>query len=60
MTKTTETGSSVFTKRIEQVKRNKYETEVLKYVYGFPDDHDNDANFLVGFTKTKLYKLTNF
>ena len=44
-TKSTQTGGSVFAKRIEKVKKTKYELDLIKTVDCFLDGHGNyDSN----------------
>ena len=48
-TKSTQTKGSVFADRIEQVKKTKFELELIKIVDYFPDDHGTYTNNLVSF-----------
>ena len=52
MTKSTQTSGSVFADRIEQVKKTKFELELIKSVDCFLDRHGNFTSNLVSF-KTK-------
>ena len=56
-TKTTHTSGSVFAKRIENVKKTKFELELIKNVDCFLDGHGNYDSNLVSF-KNNLCKLT--
>ena len=38
-TKTTQTSDSVFAERNEKFKKTKFELDLLKFVYCFPDGH---------------------
>ena len=58
-TKATQTSGSVFAERIEEVKKAKFETELIKIVDCFLDGHGNFDKNLVSF-KTNLCKLTIF
>ena len=51
-TKSTQTSGSVFSDRIEQFKRTKFELELIKTVNCFLDGHGNYTSHLVSF-KTK-------
>ena len=46
-TKSTQTSGSVFAERIEQVKKNKFESELIKIVDCFLDGHGNCTSDLV-------------
>ena len=48
-TKTTQTSGSVFAERIEKVKKNKFEFELIKLVDCFLDGHGNFDSNLVSF-----------
>ena len=48
-TKSTQTSGSVFADGIEQVKRTKFEVELIKIVYCFLDGHGNYTSNLVSF-----------
>ena len=48
-TKSTQTNGSVFADRIEQVKKTKFELELIKIVDGFLDCHGNYTKNLVSF-----------
>ena len=48
-TKTTQTGGSVFADRIEQVKKTKFELDLIKIVDCFLDGHGNYDSNLVSF-----------
>ena len=48
-TKSTQTSGSVFAERIEQVKKTKFEMELIKIVDCFLDGHGNYTNNLVSF-----------
>ena len=48
-TKSTQTSGSVFADRIEQVKKTKFELELIKIVDCFLDDHGNYSSNLVSF-----------
>ena len=48
-TKTTQTSGSVFADRIEQVKKTKFELELIKIVDCFLDGHGNYTSDLVSF-----------
>ena len=50
-TKTTQTSGSVFADRIEQVKKNKFELQLIKIVDCFLDGHGNYDSILVSFKK---------
>ena len=58
-TKSTQTCGSVFADRIEQVKKTKFELELIKIVYCFLDGHGNYTSNLVSF-KIKTFELTVF
>ena len=47
--KTTQTSGSVFAKRIEKVKKTKFELELIKIVDCFLDGHGNFDSILVSF-----------
>ena len=49
MTKSTQTGGSVFAERIEKVKKTKFELDLIKIVDCFLDGHGNYDNNLVSF-----------
>ena len=48
-TKTTQTSGSVFADRIEQVKKTKFELDLIKIVVCFSDGHGNYDSNLVSF-----------
>ena len=48
-TKSTQTSGSVFADRIEQVKKTRFEFELIKIVDGFLDGHGNYTSNLVSF-----------
>ena len=48
-TKSTQTSGSVFADRIEQVKKSKFELELIKIVDYFLDGHVNYTSILVSF-----------
>ena len=48
-TKSTQTSGSVFADRIEQVKKTKFDLELIKIVDCFPDGHGNYTSSLVSF-----------
>ena len=48
-TKSTQTSGSVFAERIEQVKKTKFEVELIKIVDCFLDGHANYTSILVSF-----------
>ena len=48
-TKSTQTSGSVFADRIEQVKKTKFELELIKIVDCFLDGHGNYTSNLVSF-----------
>ena len=48
-TKSTQTGASVFAKRIENVKKTKFELDLIKIVDCFLDGHGNYDSNLVPF-----------
>ena len=50
-TKSTQTSGSVFADRIEQVKKTKYELELIKIVDCFLDCHGNYSSNLISFEK---------
>ena len=58
-TKSTQTTGSMFADRIEQVKKTKFELELIKNVDCFLDGHGNHTNSLVSLKKN-LCKLTIF
>ena len=58
-TKPTQTSGSVFADRIEQVKKTKFELELIKYGDCFLDGQGNYSSSLVTFKKN-LCKLTIF
>ena len=58
-TKSMQTSGSVFADRIEQVKRTKFEMEVIKILDCFLDGYGNYSSSLVSFEKN-LCKLTIF
>ena len=58
-TKSTQTSGSVFAERIEQVKKTKFEMELIKFVDCFLDGHGIYTSNLVSFKKN-LCKLTIF
>ena len=53
-TKSTQTSGSVFADRIEQVKRTKFELELIKIVDCFLDGHGNYTSNLVSFKMKSL------
>ena len=53
-TKTTQTSGSVFADRIEQVKKTKFELELIKIVHCFLDGHGNYDSILVTFKINSL------
>ena len=53
-TKSTQTSGSVFANRIEQVKKTKFELELIKIVDCFLDGHGNYTSNLVSFKKKSL------
>ena len=53
-TKSTQTTGSVFAERTEQVKRSKFELELLENVDCFLDGHANYTSNLVSFKITTL------
>ena len=48
-TKSTQTSGSVFADRIEQVKKTKFELELIKIVDCFLDGHGNYTSSLISF-----------
>ena len=58
-TKTTQTSGSVFAERIEEVKKTKFEFELIKSVVCFLDGYGNFDSKLVSF-KLIFCKLTIF
>ena len=52
--KSTQTSESVFAERIEQVKKTKFEIELIKIVDYFPDGHSNYTSNLVSFKMNSL------
>ena len=58
-TKSTQTSGSVFADRIEQVKKTKLDSELIKNVDCFLDDHDNYTSNLVSF-KIKSLQTNHF
>ena len=58
-TKSTQISRAVFADRIEQVKKTKFELELLRTVDCFLDGHGNYTSNLVSF-KIKFCKLTIF
>ena len=54
-TKTTQTIGSVFAQRIENVKKTKFEFELIKFVDCFLDGHGNFDSSLVSFKIKSLY-----
>ena len=58
-TNSTQTSGSVFTDRIKQVKKTKFEKELIKIVDSFPDGLGNYTSNLVSFKKN-LCKHTIF
>ena len=53
-TKTTQTSGSVFSERIEKVKKTKFEMELIKTTDCFLDGHGNYDSNLVSFEKKSL------
>ena len=53
-TKSTQTCGSVFADRIEQVKKTKFELELIKIVHCFLDGHGNYSINLVSFNLKSL------
>ena len=53
-TKSTQTSGSVFADRIEQVKKTKFELELIKIVDCFLDGHGNYTSNLVSFKMKSL------
>ena len=58
-TKTTQTSGSVFAERIEKIKKNKFELELMKIVHCFLDGHGYYDSNLVPF-RIKPLKHTIF
>ena len=58
-TKSTQSSRSVFADKIEQVKKTKFEIELIKIVDCLLDGHGKDTSNLVSY-KIKSLKLTNF
>ena len=53
-TKSTQTGGSVFVDRIEQVKKTKFELELVKIVDCFLNGHGNQSSSLVSYKRKNL------
>ena len=53
-TKWTQTSGSMFADRIEQVKKTKFELELIKIEYCFLDGHGNYTSNLVSFKINSL------
>ena len=56
-TKSTQTSGSVFGNRVQQVKKTKFEKEIIKFVDCFLDGHGNYTSNLVSFEKFSLQTI---